>query len=335
MKRALIIGCGAIAGGYDLARPRDALPLTHAGAFTRDGRFELAACVDPDGTTRAGFAERWGVGRSAATLDQLDARSGDFDVISICSPTASHPEHLERAVALRPGVIFCEKPLAHDLAAAERLVARCEREGVALAVNYTRRWAPDLVALAAEVRAGAWGRLLSAVGWYGKGVIHNGGHMIDLLHMLTGDLRLNAVGPPLFDHDSQDPSVPALLQTSGGASVHLVATDTRAITQFELVLVCENGEIAMREGGRRIELRRPADSNVFAGHRELGARETRPGRYDEAMSRAAAEIAGFLAARPQSATPFASTGASALATQRLCEAIRIASFEHIKERPAT
>lgn len=331
MYRVLILGCGAIAGGYDRDRPPDAPPLTHAGAFARDMRFALAACVDPDEAARLSFAERWGVERHAATLDELNARPGDFDVISICSPTLFHAEHLDRALALRPGLIFCEKPVAQDIADAARVVAACKRAGVALAVNYTRRWAPDLVALATEVRQGGWGRPLSAVGWYGKGVVHNGGHMIDLLHLFLGELRLIAAGPPLFDHFSDDPSASALLQTAGGASVHLVAVDARALTQFELVLSCEKGEIAMREGGRTIELRQPSSSDIFAGYRELGERETRSGRYDEAMTMAVADIANTLGNAPQAAQPLASTGESALTAQRLCEIIRTASLEHMKE----
>ena len=56
--RVLIIGCGAIAGGYDADRSPQDWPLSHAGAIARDDRFELMACVDPNDATRNAFASR-------------------------------------------------------------------------------------------------------------------------------------------------------------------------------------------------------------------------------------------------------------------------------------
>lgn len=55
----LVIGTGNIAGDFDAGAAADALPLTHAGAFRRDGRFRLRACVDPDARRRSGFAAHW------------------------------------------------------------------------------------------------------------------------------------------------------------------------------------------------------------------------------------------------------------------------------------
>lgn len=325
--RVLIIGCGAIAGGYDNGRPEGAPPLTHAGAFGAVDRFELAACIDPDEESRTAFTGRWNVPESAASIAALGAQPGTFDVVSICSPTACHADHLEAALSLKPRLIFCEKPVSGEFAEAERLVRACQDAGVALAVNYTRRWAPDLVALAEEVRTGAWGRVLSASGWYTKGVVHNGGHMVDLLGMFVGAMEVRAAGAPVFDHWDGDPTVGALLAAGDGASIHLVPGDARAFTQFELVLACEKGEIAMRDGGFRIETRRVEDSDTFAGYRTLGGRESVPGRYEEAMARAVSNIADHL----DHAKPLASTGANALAAHALCEAIRTAAIHQDKD----
>ncbi|MEL7687276.1 Gfo/Idh/MocA family oxidoreductase [Citromicrobium bathyomarinum] len=331
MHRVLIIGCGAIAGGYDADRPAGAAPLTHAGAFSADDRFAIAACVDPDETARQAFAARWGIENHAASLEALGVNAGVFDVVSICSPTAFHAEHCDAALALEPRLIFCEKPVADALPEAERLVAACDAAGVALAVNYTRRWAPDLVTLAEQVRAGDWGRVLSATGWYTKGVVHNGGHMVDLLAMFVGPMNLVAVGSPVFDHWDHDPTVSALLTAKDGASVQLVAGDARAFTQFELVLACEKGEIAMRDGGFGIETRRVEGSGTFAGYRNLGERTASAGRYEGAMSLAIANIADHLDNANLGANPLASTGRNALAAQRLCEAIRLASLAKQKD----
>lgn len=327
MLSTLIVGCGNIAGGFDAGRPAEAGPLTHAGAFQRHGGFALTACVDPDAARREVFAARWGVQHTAASVAALATAPGTFDVISICSPNAVHAEHLEAAIALAPRLIFCEKPVTGNADATEALVARCHDAGILLAVNYTRRWAPDVVALAGELTRGERGAVRSVVGTYTKGVLHNGGHLIDLLHLLFGPLTLTAAGDPVHDHWHDDPSVPALLAAQGGVPIQLGIGDARDYALFELVVVTERGEIAMRDGGLHWTEREPGASAAFAGYRTLGGFAERPGRYDEAMSAAVGNIADAL----MTGAPLASTGDTALAAQRLCEQISTAGIARLSD----
>lgn len=322
--RVLILGCGAIAGGYDAERDLSAWPLSHAGAIARDSRFKLAACVDPDDAARAAFAKRWGVSLSHANLENLNSQPGGFDVIVIASPTAHHAAHLEWALGVQPRLVFCEKPLAAAPEAIPALLSAYEATRVPLAVNYTRRWAPDMVELAQGWRA-QWGAFLAAHGTYAKGVIHNGSHMVDLLHMMLGPLGLHGVGTARFDHWDDDPSVSALLRRKGehGPCVHLVASDARAFTQFELVLSFERGEVSIRDGGLRIEERRVIDCPHAPGHRQLGPPSSRPGLYERAMSAAYANIADAL----ETGAPLASNGESAFAAHTVCENIRRAALQ--------
>ena len=317
MYSVLIIGCGNIAGGFDNDRASDALPFTHAGAFTRHPEFTVAACVDPDEARRTAFQRRWNVGEAAALVAELGAAPGQFAVVSICSPTSCHAEHIEAALALEPRLIFCEKPVAPSSSETRSLAERCAAAGVGLAVNYTRRWAPDVVLLAEELAAGKWGKVHSAAGIYTKGVVHNGGHMVDLLQLLLGPPELVAAGAPSFDHWQDDPSVPALLD-SGGVPIVLSIGDARDYALFELTLVAEAGTITMLDGGLSWAVRRVGDSDISAGYRALGPAESRVGEYDRAMLTAVENIAGFL----NSGMALASDAGNALTAQILCEAIR-------------
>ncbi len=323
----LIIGCGAIAGGYDAERSPDDWPLSHAGAIARDDRFELAACVDPNDAARASFTERWAVPVAAADVDALAAEPGAFDLIVVASPTATHAQNLSTAHAMRPRLVFCEKPVADDLADAKRLTAQYAGSGTPLAVNYTRRWAPDLAEFASQIDAGWWGELISATGTYTKGIVHNGSHAVDLLRMLVGEVELHGVGPARLDHWQHDPTVSALLTARDGAPVHLVAGDARALTQFELILAFEKGEIAMRDGGMRIETRSVESNPDFAGYQQLALPQSVPGRYPEAMMRAYANIADNLA----DGAALASTGETALHAHAICEEIRVRALESLKK----
>ncbi|WP_421956082.1 Gfo/Idh/MocA family protein [Polaromonas sp.] len=315
----LIVGCGNIAGGFDAQRDMADWPLSHAGAYRRNGGFRLAACVEPDPERRARFMTRWSVPTGAAAVQELEHQH--FDVISICSPTTLHAGHLEQALALRPRAIFCEKPLTPSLAASRQWVQACEDQGVALAVNHTRRWAPDARQLRENLQSGAWGAVRSVIGHYNKGILNNGSHLLDLLLWLLGPLEVDWVGSPVADFWADDPTIPAVLRTSEGIPVHLSAAHAGDYALFELQIITARGTVAMEDGGLHWRLREAAPSPYFPGYRSLAAGSRSEGRYAEAMLNAASNLHDHLS----HGTPLASTGRTALAAQLLCETIHQAS----------
>lgn len=320
MRRVLIIGCGNIAGGFDTHRPWAEPALTHAGAYARHGGFRVSACVEPDAARRHAFMQRWSVPDGYASLDELLASClpGSFDVVSVCSPTGAHAQQVRAALHLAPRVVFCEKPLAPSLAEAQSIVQACADADVPLAVNHSRRWAPDVQRLAEELRAGTWGAVRQATGTYNKGVLNNGSHLVDLLHLLLGPLRLLHAGTARTDHTPADPSVPALLESEDGVPVHLCTAHAGDFALFELQLVTERAVITMEDGGLRWRVRRVTDSPVFSGYRSLDAGTVVPGQYLESMQRAVANLHAHL----EHGAALACTGGVALAAQRLCDRIR-------------
>lgn len=321
MYDVLLIGCGNIAGRFDEERPADALPLSHAGAFRAHGGFRVAACVDPDVERRTAFARHWGVPDQATTVADLEAAPGRFDVISICSPTACHEADLASALALQPRLVFAEKPLTGTAATSAHWVERYEAAGIGLAVNHTRRWAPDVAALAADLAAGRHGAIRSASGVYTKGIGNNGSHMLDLLAMLLGPLSLVATGAPRFDFWDNDPSVAVLLTAGDDVPVTLNIGDAGDYALFELRIVTEAGTIEMIDGGLGWVIREVGDSKAFAGYRTLQPAHGKEGRYFEAMRAAVANLHDWL----DHGAPLASDGRTALTAQKLCDSIKKAA----------
>ena len=145
--------------------------------------------------------------------------------------------------------------------------------------------------------------------------------MIDLLHMLLGPVRVLAAGAAVADFWDDDPTIPAMLvvgRDAGDVPVQLSIGDARDYARFELEIMTEAGVVTMEDGGQAWRIRRAAGSGAFAGYRALDAGERTPGRYDEAMLAAVANIHDALT----NAAPLASDGASALAAQIVCERIR-------------
>ena len=317
--RVLIVGCGNIAGKFDEGRAPGYLPYTHAGAYMLDGRFDVAACVDPDDERRNEFMATWSVPAGFRSIDEVLNSSWKFDVISICSPTTCHINDIEIALRLKPKLIFCEKPVTPSYEETERLVEECNKANVLLAVNYTRRWDPDALKLQADMKAGQRGQLRSVAGLYNKGILNNGSHMVDLLHLLVGSVKIIKVGKPVEDYFSDDPTVPVWLEGNHGVPIHLACAHAEDYAIFELQLVFSRGVLRMEDGGMFWRERNVKDSNTFKGYRNLGESVRRPGKYPQAMLQAVDNI--FRAINQHA--PLASTGITALAAQRVCDEVKL------------
>jgi predicted dehydrogenase len=313
----LVVGCGNIAGGFDQGRSPENLPYTHVGAYVRDGRFKITVCVEPDDKRRYEFMAAWGVPAGFRTIDDVLDSGCQFDVISICSPTTCHAHDLEIALCLNPKLIFCEKPVTTSLAETERLVDECRKNNILLAVNYSRRFDPDIAKLKAEMQEGKRGQLRSVVGLYNKGILNNGSHMLDLLNLLVGPMEIVKVGKPVYDFFPKDPTVPVWLEGPSELPVHLVCGHAADYAVFELQLIFSLGVLTMEEGGMYWRERDALDSNTFKGYRMLDAGVRRAGEYPRTMLQAVDNIYRAI----KQGESLASTGETALAAQRICEQI--------------
>ena len=105
--------------------------------------------------------------------------------------------------------IFCEKPLAPDLAACDAIVAACERSHVKLAMAFQTRYSPRYQQIKAMIASGAIGEILELRG-RGKEDRRGGGedlmvlgvHILDLCHDLLGEpawcfARVTEAGQPV------------------------------------------------------------------------------------------------------------------------------------------
>ncbi len=317
----LIVGCGRIAGGIEEHRLDDeATPISHAGAFRAHSGFDVTACVEPDAERRESFMRYWDVPTGFADIDDALRSETSYDVISICSPTTQHLNHLDAGLKAMPLAVLCEKPICADPSDARDVVSRYRAAGVPLCVNYIRRWVPELSRLRDEFAAGEWGELINASAYYSKGLMHNGSHMIDLLHFLLGSLRVVDVFDARIDHDIDDPSICARLAAGNGAPVVLLCGDERRFQHIELSLLFENGRIDMEDLGRTIRLRRAAPDSRIPAVNTLRETERLTPDTPAAINAAVDNIYRHI----HSAAPLESDGTSALDTLETCHAIRAA-----------
>ncbi|MBI3444902.1 MAG: Gfo/Idh/MocA family oxidoreductase [Magnetospirillum sp.] len=309
--RALIIGCGAIAGGYDEESPDADQILTHAKAYQRHPGFVLVGCVGPDPVRRAHFMRYWKIPKGFASLAEVDI---PYDVASVCVPTQFHAVILEELLEGPARLVFAEKPLTDDAQRSLAIAEAYEKAGKPMAVNYFRRWASGFMELRAEINAGRWGRFLKGSAWYTKGLLNNGSHFIDLMTFLLGELRPVARLGKVADGRDDDPSHDVIIATAEGAPIHLLAADMNAFSIFEADLLFTGGRVTLTESGFHIIRRPVVASPRFPGYHVLGPGGSEDSGLTHAMLGAVDNIARHLA----DGTPLQSHCRSALAAQSLC-----------------
>ena len=141
--RVALVGAGRIA-------------RLHAENITaRVPRLRLVAVADPAPGVASELAGAMGCDGVEDWRDLL-ARD-DVEALFVCSPSAQHPEQIVAAAAAGKHV-FCEKPIAADVAAADRAVAGAEAAEIVLQVGYNRRFDRSFAALREVVTAGRIGR---------------------------------------------------------------------------------------------------------------------------------------------------------------------------------
>jgi predicted dehydrogenase len=196
-----MIGYGGIGRVHALGYR--ALPF-HYGLPARTVAIEAVATTRAE-TARAAAAE---VGCSFWTADyrELLARP-DIDAVDICVPNHLHAE-VVTAAAQAGKHIYCEKPLAMDIAEAQAMVAAVEAAGVINQMTFNFRFFPAVIRAQQLVAEGFLGRIFSFRGRYyrssyidphkpltwrqrkaiaGGGALFDiGSHILDLLYSLLG-----------------------------------------------------------------------------------------------------------------------------------------------------
>lgn len=309
--KALIVGCGAIAGGYDEASPESRQILTHAKAYLRHPRFDIVGCVEPDREKRAKFMWTWEVPKGFSSLAEVDI---DYDVASVCVPTQFHAETLEALLSSPARLVFAEKPLTDDLARSRAIVEAYRAAGKPLAVNYMRRWAPGLVKLKDDIASGRLGSFIKGTAWYTKGLLNNGSHFLDLATFLLGELRPVARLGGVNDGRVEDPTLDVMVRTDRDCPLYLLAANASAYTIFEADLLFADARLRLTDSGFHLVRQSVTRSERFSGYSVLGPAQDSDSGLGQAMLDAVDNIARHLG----DGFPLASTGRTALAVQELC-----------------
>jgi myo-inositol 2-dehydrogenase/D-chiro-inositol 1-dehydrogenase len=114
----------------------------------------LAGVADTNAPLAAEVAAELETSAHASLASLLEVP--EIDAVLIASPTPFHVQMIEEAAAAGKHV-FCEKPIALDVAATERALAAAAMAGVKLQVGFHRRFDPDWVEAKKRIAQGDLG----------------------------------------------------------------------------------------------------------------------------------------------------------------------------------
>lgn len=285
MYQVVIIGAGNIAAGFDSPQSQDI--LTHAHVFSTYPGFSLRGFYDTDLEKAKEAARIWG-GQAYESMGQA---MEDTDIMICCVPDSYHGQVLRETASYCPKLIVVEKPVAGSLEEAERIFALYQHK-IPIAVNYSRRYIKEIQELKKDIKN--YGRFLKGIGYYGKGLMHNGSHMLDLLNYFFGDIQdVQAVPGSIYDYEKTDLSKDAVLKIQDSL-FYMVAIDSRLVTIFEIELFFQKFRIRILDGGAIIEKYKVEASGPYEGYKKYVLWKEQNINSSRAMLGLAENIKGFL-----------------------------------------
>jgi predicted dehydrogenase len=258
MPRIGFVGTGLIAWAHGLGLK----------AMIDSGVIDASLCAVYDRSERRaqGFADAMGA-RAVGTPDEVIAQC---DAVWICTPTSAHRDAAD--LALAAGLpLFCEKPLAIDLARAESLVDAVQAAGVPAQSGLVLRSAPVFLALRDLVRSGTLGRPMAAIfrddqyfpiqGTYGSKwradveqagggcLIEHSIHDVDIMRFCFGEVESVAGRTAAFaGHPGIEDRATVTMSFASGLEAHLTSVWHQILSRGStrrVELFCEDGMVSL------------------------------------------------------------------------------------------
>ncbi len=236
------------------------------GVAACDGGRIVAVADTAEGAAQAAAAEIAGEGESIdayTDVGEMLARE-DIMAVMVAAPNFLHPQ-LTRRAAEAGKHVFCEKPMALNVADARSMIDACESAGVKLMIGQVLRYNAPYVWIIDQIRSGAlgepfgmqvtriagpWGGVFGQT-WRMKKELSGGplfevnAHEIDLMRQILGEAQTvyasmdNYVNP---DADYED-FVHMVVNFEAGGRGALLAGHASRLGSYDGKIFCTNGAI--------------------------------------------------------------------------------------------
>lgn len=299
--KAMIVGCGSIGAlkpdKFD--RPYGQNILTHAHAYRVSPDVRLCGVVDTNEDKAIQAAKKWGVLRNTNMIEALN--DWKPDIVSVCVPTEHHCNVLFNLTTQPhiPRLVIIEKPFCMNLKEAKKIKRLYERMNIPLLVNYNRRFSLGYREVRERILKRELGEIRHARLLYGRGLLRDGCHGLDVFNWFLGSIHGIIVRETLVDNLPEDPTVSMFLSYERCPDVQLVGIDSRKYGIFEMELVGDKEIVKFTENGLWVHYYRPVEESLYGAYKAMPSIPYEGRRVDltNTLSRMVSNAADFLLRR--------------------------------------
>jgi predicted dehydrogenase len=291
MHNVLIIGAGNIGALFD--SPESNHISSHAHAIKKSVNFNLVGFVDSDKVNLGRACSLWSVNGYEDIKSAFD--DNRIDIVTIASSSNSHYQIFKEISKFDLKLIFIEKPLAKKIADCNDMIRISIERKIPVLVNYSRRFIGEFYDIKNQIKNNVFGKFINGTGYYGKGLVNNGTHMLDFLGFIFDKkIKKIATFQKINDFFEDDPSVSAKILIEDCGEFNLNIIDSRNYSIFEMELFFEKARIKFLNSFTKLEFYFIDDKKIFSGYKKLSINKVIDINYDLALLRAYENIDNYL-----------------------------------------
>jgi predicted dehydrogenase len=280
---------------------------SHAGGYRATDDINLVAAADIDEEMLNTFGDAWDIPSEQRYVDhKVMLETEDLDVVSVCTPSYLHSQHVVDAArsAAGPSVIWCEKPIAASVSAAEEMIDVCEGN-VELVINHSFRFTEKLQRLHELVREeDLLGEVKSVNMQFRRELMRNSTHLLDMLVYLL-DTRASRISGYLngendavtaleTGHEVDDSGGGGMVVMQDGTFTTVDCTVAREISSMALTFTGTEGKLYLNnddgewrywglEDGQHIEQDLPKIDDSWSWNKDYEQSFPNAARHIEAL----------------------------------------------------
>lgn len=232
--------------------------VSHAGGYFETEDIELVAAADVDEEKLVRFGDAWEIpDESRYVGHESMLATEDLDIVSVCSPTFLHHDHVIDAVEsdAAPDAVWCEKPIASSVTDALEMQSVCDTNNAELVINHSFRFVDKVQILRDLLSDGLIGEVKSVTAQFRRELLRNSTHLLDTLVFLLDSRAANvygyingkndAVSELEGDRDVDDSGGGGMVVLDDGAMVMVDCTVKRDISAMNIQLIGTEGKLSL------------------------------------------------------------------------------------------
>ena len=255
----ILIGLGKIGYIYDFAikfqvnNPESSEKIvTHARAISCHPKFNFVAGIDINNET----CKKFNLIYENPTYNNIDSflnkEKATIDLVIIAVNPHNQPQLIREVLKkINPKVLLIEKPIAISMKETLEVDNILKKHpDLIVCVNYGRRYLPLVQEWKEKIESGELGKFLHGHIIYGKGIITNGAHFLNLAQYWIGKLKLFKTlskGNKFLDYDSELSFILSAYNDDSFLGVYSVGNEN--LRAGELDLWFEKGRLFWHNNG--------------------------------------------------------------------------------------